>query len=156
MKEKIFYQSLHSALCDVTVFADAKGITQVKLCCYRDENHPNKWTKKCCEELREFFAGERKSFDLPLRYEGTPFACRVWEALLKIPYGSTASYKDIAIAAGAPKACRAVGGANHSNPLPVLIPCHRVIAADGSLGGYAYPIQIKQKLLVLEAENADR
>ena len=101
-------------------------------------------------ELREYFAGEHRAFTVPLRPEGTPFQMRVWEALLRIEYGQTASYLQIAEALGNRKLCRAVGMANHRNPLPVFVPCHRVIGADGSLTGYAGGLEAKRLLLELE------
>jgi methylated-DNA-[protein]-cysteine S-methyltransferase len=87
-------------------------------------------------ELREYFAGERRSFTVPLAPGGTDFQRRVWDALAAIPYGETRSYAEIAAQLGVPGAARAVGQANRSNPVPILVPCHRVIAADGRLGGY--------------------
>ena len=101
-------------------------------------------------ELNEYFAGIRTGFDLPLAPAGTPFQLRVWEALQRIPYGKTASYGEIAAAIGRPNASRAVGMANHRNPIPILIPCHRVIGADGSLTGYGSGLDLKRKLLDLE------
>ena len=86
----------------------------------------------------------------PLRPEGTPFQKRVWDALLTIPYGETRSYRDIAVLAGSPKGFRAVGMANNHNPIPILIPCHRVIGADGSMTGYGGGLPIKIKLLETE------
>lgn len=106
--------------------------------------------QKAAEELREYVEGRRKDFDLPLRPQGTPFRQRVWEALCTIPYGETRSYKDIAHAVGNEKACRAVGGANNKNPIPIFIPCHRVIGADGKLVGYGGGLEMKIKLLELE------
>ena len=101
-------------------------------------------------ELAEFFAGERKNFALPLRPAGTAFQQKVWAALLEIPYGQTRSYGQIAAAIGNGKACRAVGMANHRNPIPILIPCHRVIGSDGSLTGYGGGMEIKRILLDME------
>ena len=147
---ELYRQSFHSALCDGTVYATEQGIVKLELCTFCDSERKNALTEKCCRELSEYFAGQRQTFDLPLILRGTPFSLRVWEALKTVPYGSTVSYKEIAAAVGSPKACRAVGGANHANPLPILIPCHRVIAANGKPGGYAYPIELKEKLLALE------
>ena len=101
-------------------------------------------------QLSEYFAGNRKTFDLPLKPEGTVFQRAVWNALCAIPYGETRSYGEIAAQIGAPKACRAVGMTNHRNPLPILIPCHRVIGADGSLTGYGGGLDKKRFLLELE------
>lgn len=104
-------------------------------------------------QLSEYFSGQRKSFDLPLRPEGTPFQQRVWQALLTIPYGETRSYAYIGELAGSPRGFRAVGMANHNNPIPIIIPCHRVIGKNGGLTGYAGGLHIKVRLLDLEASS---
>lgn len=101
-------------------------------------------------QLSEYFSGERLTFDLPLVLQGTPFQKKVWEALQQIPYGETRTYKDIAQSIGAPKAIRAVGNANNKNPLPVIIPCHRVIGSNGSLVGYGGGLDKKHDLLEIE------
>jgi O-6-methylguanine DNA methyltransferase len=103
--------------------------------------------KPCLRQLAEYFTGRRCAFDLPLHLEGTSFQKKVWRQLMRIPHGQTASYADIARAIGHPKAVRAVGNANGKNPLPILIPCHRVIASDGTLGGYSSGLQRKRWLL---------
>jgi len=102
------------------------------------------------QQLSEFFAGERSSFDIKLDMLGTEFQKRVWRALTKIPYGKTASYLDIAKKIGKPPASRAVGMANGRNPISIIVPCHRVIGANGSLTGYAGGVEAKQLLLDLE------
>ncbi len=104
-------------------------------------------------QLQEYFEGKRKVFNLPLAPKGTPFQLKVWNALQNIPYGETRSYKDIAIAAGNIKASRAVGMANNSNPIAIIIPCHRVIGSNGKLVGYGGGLHIKQYLLDLEKQN---
>ena len=101
-------------------------------------------------QLNEYLAGKRKSFDLPLKFGGTEFQNRVWNELQKIPYGKTISYKELAERTGNIKACRAVGMANNKNPIPIIIPCHRVIGASGKLTGYAGGLEIKKFLLDLE------
>jgi methylated-DNA-[protein]-cysteine S-methyltransferase len=106
---------------------------------------------RAVDQLEAYFAGERTSFDLPLAPEGTPFQRRVWDALQTIPYGATVSYRDIAERIGAPKAVRAVGAANGRNPLPIVVPCHRVIGSDGSLTGFAGGLDTKRRLLALES-----
>ena len=106
--------------------------------------------RRAFAQLEEYFCGERTVFDLPLDARGTPFQRRCWQALLEIPYGQTRTYAQQAQAVGSPRAYRAVGLANHRNPLPVLIPCHRVVGADGSLTGYAGGLEIKRKLLEIE------
>ena len=102
-------------------------------------------------QLCEYFAGTRRQFALPLAPKGTAFQQKVWAALCTIPYGETRSYGEIAAQIGNPKACRAVGMANNRNPLPILIPCHRVIGADGTLTGYGGGLERKTLLLKLEA-----
>ncbi|MPM89161.1 Methylated-DNA--protein-cysteine methyltransferase, constitutive [bioreactor metagenome] len=106
--------------------------------------------KRTISQLREYLNGTRQVFDLPLAPQGTPFQQSVWKELLKIPYGSTRSYQDVAKAIGKPQACRAVGMANNRNPLVIIIPCHRVIGAGGKLVGYGGGLAIKAKLLELE------
>ncbi len=105
-------------------------------------------------QLNEYFAGQRQTFDLPLQPEGTPFQQEVWQALAEIPYGETRSYRDIATRIGRPKAVRAVGAANGRNPLSIIIPCHRVIGANGSLTGFAGGLEVKQRLLKIEDARA--
>ena len=105
-------------------------------------------------QLEEYFDGRRKEFDIPIKLRGTEFQKKVWNELLKIPYGATVSYKDIAIKIGNPKACRAVGMANHNNPILIIVPCHRVINENNKLGGYALRLDLKRKLLELEKENS--
>jgi methylated-DNA-[protein]-cysteine S-methyltransferase len=102
-------------------------------------------------QLREYFAGRRTAFDLPLAPEGTDFQRRVWRHLQDIPYGQTISYGELARRVGNPKGSRAVGGANGSNPLPIVVPCHRVIGANGTLTGFGGGLPIKRALLDLEA-----
>ena len=101
-------------------------------------------------QLMEYLKGQRKTFDLPLAPQGTLFQQQVWDALQKIPYGQTRSYKDIAQAVNCPKGFRAIGMANSCNPIPIFIPCHRVIASDGTLGGYGGGSELKRALLKIE------
>lgn len=104
-------------------------------------------------QLRAYFKGELRQFDLPLAPHGTPFQLSVWNALKTIPYGTVASYRWVAEQIGNPKAVRAVGGANARNPLPVVIPCHRVIGSNGTLTGFGGGLDIKQRLIDLESAN---
>ena len=106
--------------------------------------------KECFKQLKEYFDGSRVKFDLPLEVKGTEFQKKVWNELLKIPYGQTKSYKDIAIAIENERASRAVGMANNKNPIPIIIPCHRVIGSTGKLVGYAGGVNVKEKLLNIE------
>lgn len=113
----------------------------------------NFMTIEAAKQLGEYLDGERKEFFLPLKIRGTTFQQKVYKALMDIPYGETASYKEIAKAIGNEKACRAVGGANNKNPFAIVVPCHRVIGADGSMTGYGSGIDIKEILLKLEKNN---
>lgn len=114
---------------------------------------PDTLLKKCADELEEYFRGNRKEFDLSLLMKGTEFQVKVWHALEKIPYGETRSYQDIAQMIGKPKASRAVGMANHVNPIVILVPCHRVIGKNGKLTGYGGGLDKKKYLLELEGEH---
>ncbi len=106
-----------------------------------------------CRQLREYFAGDRQAFDIPLRLGGTEFQVSVLEALQQIPYGQTTSYGEIARRIGRPKAVRAVGAANGRNPIPIVVPCHRVIGSTGDLTGFGGGLDTKEALLRLEAEH---
>lgn len=106
--------------------------------------------QEACRQLSEYFAGTRQTFSLPLAPAGTDFQKKAWRALCNIPYGQTRTYKDMAIAIGCPKGFRAVGLANNKNPIAILIPCHRVIGANGKLVGYAGGLHLKKFLLELE------
>lgn len=124
---------------------------------FQNAPRPTEWARDdrglrdAAKQLDEYFAGKRTRFDLPLAPRGTPFRRAVWDQLLRIPYGETATYGEIARAVGKPAASRAVGGANHHNPISIIIPCHRVIGADGSMTGYGGEIHRKRLLLDLEA-----
>jgi methylated-DNA-[protein]-cysteine S-methyltransferase len=105
---------------------------------------------RAVKQLKEYFSGKRTQFDLPLDVAGTEFQMRVWAELQKIPFGKTTSYGDLARKLGKEKAFRAVGTANGKNPVSIIVPCHRVIAADGALGGYSGGLGVKKRLLELE------
>ena len=106
--------------------------------------------EQAAQELREYFSGGRKVFTIPLSPTGTDFQRSVWSALLDVPYGATTTYGAIAAALGNPRACRAVGLANNRNPIPIFVPCHRVVGSDGRLTGYAGGLDVKRFLLELE------
>lgn len=116
----------------------------------RISSHPTPLLLEGERQLLEYLSGQRKVFDLPLSPQGTPFQKRVWQALEAIPWGETQTYRDIAQAVDSPRGFRAVGMANHHNPIPIFIPCHRVVGADGSLTGYAGGLELKKALLSLE------
>ena len=119
-----------------------------------DSTPDDRRLRPAIEQLEEYFAGARTRFDLSLAPPGTPFQKLVWGALVRIPFGQTATYREIARAVGRPDASRAVGGANHRNPIAIIIPCHRVIGADGAMTGYGGGLPRKRLLLDLEARTA--
>lgn len=146
-----YYKSPVGVLC---IRADEDFITGVSVAdSLLEKENPSALTEKAAFQLEEYFSGKRKAFALPLCPNGTDFQKRVWNALCEIPYGETKTYKDIAAAVGNEKASRAVGGANNRNPIMIIIPCHRVIGANGSLIGYAGGLKVKEYLLNLEKEN---
>jgi len=115
-----------------------------------ERNDHNKWMNVAAEELRAYFAGRLRVFSVPLDMEGTEFQLGVWNHLTRIPYGETRSYAQVAEAIGRPKAVRAVGAANGSNPVAIIVPCHRVIGSSGKLTGYGGGLPLKKRLLELE------
>jgi methylated-DNA-[protein]-cysteine S-methyltransferase len=130
---------------------DADGLTRLAFHRPEEASCPNPLFAQAAEQLRAYFAGELERFDLPLAPHGTDFQLNVWAALREIPYGATTTYSALAAAIGRPDACRAVGAANGRNPLPVIVPCHRVIGAAGALTGYGGGLDRKRRLLALEA-----
>ena len=148
----MFTSVIHTPIGTMTICSDGEAVTRLCFGMYKGDMGSHLPVHQACErQLSEYFSGRRKQFDLPLAPEGTAFQQLVWKALQEIPYGETRSYREIAAAVGNPRAARAVGLANNRNPIPILIPCHRVIGADGSLVGYAGGIPAKDTLLQLEA-----
>jgi methylated-DNA-[protein]-cysteine S-methyltransferase len=157
----IFYECLDTSIGTLTLAADAGGLRHIE---FPNNRHPmdrEGWVpgarddvaailRMAREQLSEYFSGHRRGFDLPLAPQGTAFQLEVWDTLATIPYGATWSYRDLARAIGKPDAMRAVGAANGRNPLPIVLPCHRVIGADGSLTGFGGGLPIKEALLRLE------
>ena len=149
------YQYLDSPVGRLRLVSDGKHLTAIEWE-QRQAIDPDDTEKTdpalsaCAKQLREYFAGERRSFDLPLSPTGTEFQKNVWAALKAIPYGKLRSYRDIAESLDNPKAVRAVGAANGRNPIPIVVPCHRVIGSDGSLTGFAGGLEAKKVLLKLE------
>lgn len=153
----IWFDTIATPVGILTLVADAQGLRQVGF--ERADNAPaaNEHWQHAPErltdartQLLEYFAGARREFDLPLHAVGTGFQKRVWAALRRIPFGRTASYRDVAAAIEAPAAMRAVGAANGRNPLPIIVPCHRVIGADGRLVGFSAGLARKRWLLAHE------
>lgn len=132
----------------IEVTGSAKGIRSLYFLNFRvKEMRTPACLKDCMEQLREYFAGRLSEFSLTVDLEGTPFQLKVWEETLKIPYGKTLSYQEVANRIGQPEAVRAVGGANGSNPVSVIVPCHRVLGANGKLVGYGGGLWRKKWLL---------
>lgn len=136
--------------------ASAHGLTRIDVVrgarpsAMRPNGAAAKILERTKRELAEYFAGKRRSFTVPLDMRGTDFQVAAWRAMAKIPYGKTLSYGEQARSIGKPKAFRAVGSANGKNPIPIIVPCHRVLASDGSLGGYSLGLSMKRTLLALE------
>lgn len=154
MKNIFYYET---SIGRIGIADNGNAVTNVY---YNNETVPNDINieetvliKKAACELKEYLDGKRKCFDIPLEPHGTEFQKAVWNELIKIPYGETRSYRQVAEAVGNPKACRAVGMANNRNPIMIFIPCHRVIGANGSLTGYAAGLDVKERLLNMENEN---
>ena len=143
----------HSPIGCIEITATDNAITALRIVPkpYNDmvhSSHPI--ITQCCRELDEYFDGKRQHFDVKIHLKGTDFQNKIWKKLQEIPYGKTISYTTLAQEAGHPKACRAAGSANGKNPVAIIVPCHRVIAADGGLGGYAYGVEVKRALLNIE------
>lgn len=144
---------IHTMIGKLTLVADEESVKEIRFGWEikegeKEENHPLlQWTRR---ELEEYFQGKRKEFSVPLKPDGTEFQKKVWKALTEIPYGETRTYGEVAAAVGNDKASRAVGMANHCNPILVIIPCHRVIGKNGKLTGYAGGLEKKTALLDLE------
>jgi methylated-DNA-[protein]-cysteine S-methyltransferase len=153
----VIYRLLHSPVGGLLLARDEAGL---RLIHFQKGRHPqwpsHDWQPRDDDfddvvgQLTEYFDGRRRKFDLPLAPRGTPFQQRVWRALLDIPYGETTSYGELASRIGQKSASRAVGLANGSNPLPIVIPCHRVIGSNGKLTGYGGGLPLKERLLALE------
>ena len=148
----MFFQSIDSPTGPLTITASEEAITGIRFGADSDSN-PNEITQMAAVQLSEYFQGNRVTFELPLEVSGTKFQESVWGELVKIPSGETVSYAYVAQKIGKPKAARAVGGAVGANPIPIIIPCHRVMASNGAITGYSggNGIKTKQKLLDHEA-----
>ncbi|WP_372625257.1 methylated-DNA--[protein]-cysteine S-methyltransferase [Arsukibacterium sp.] len=144
----MFQQTIDSPLGDVQIFANAFGLTRVSLGkVVASADAPSAMTRLAATQLQQYFQGDLTTFNLPLAATGTPFQQQVWQALCQLPYGTTCSYASVAQSIAKPKAVRAVGAANSRNPLAIVVPCHRVIGANGTLTGYAGGLDNKAWLL---------
>jgi len=153
----MYYTEMESPVGQLLLAADEAGVRKILFVNGKEKAHTDPaWHKsneplaETIRQLRAYFAGELTDFDLPLAPQGTPFQQAVWQRLCTIPYGGTISYGELARRMGNPNASRAVGLANGSNPIPIVIPCHRVIGSNGRLTGYGGGLAIKEKLLALE------
>lgn len=149
------YQYLESPIGQLRLVSDGTHITAIEFAGMHASGDTDRETSDsalaaCSQQLKEYFAGQRKIFDLPLAPGGTSFQNSVWGVLRRIPYGELRSYRDIATAIDNVKAVRAVGAANGKNPIPIVVPCHRVIGSDGSLTGFAGGLDAKEALLRME------
>lgn len=142
--------TMQSPLGFLTITEENGAITALFFGGDREASPPTPLLQEAQRQLAAYFSGTLQRFSLPLSPHGTPFQTAVWQALCAIPYGETRTYGEIATAVGKPSACRAVGMANHNNPIPIFIPCHRVIGRNGTLTGYAGGLERKRKLLHLE------
>lgn len=147
---------MHSPVGHLRITADEEGVTALDRTADGLLLPQTPLLRECVRQLNAYFEGSLTRFDLPLHLIGTPFRQRVWEALLTIPYGETRSYGELAAMVGNGKASRAVGGANHHNPVSIVVPCHRVIGADGSLTGYGGGLDMKKWLLEHERKVCGR
>ncbi|QEL17264.1 methylated-DNA--[protein]-cysteine S-methyltransferase [Limnoglobus roseus] len=152
---KTYYDTLSGPLGDVLLTSDGEHLTGLWFAAEppADAVRERATFKSYASQLRAYLAGELRAFDLPMRQSGTPFQERVWTELQAIPYGETISYAELARRIGQPTASRAVGSANGRNNISIVVPCHRVIAADGTLGGYGGELWRKEWLLKLEGVN---
>ena len=158
--QALFYDYLDSPIGSLLLAGDGECLVELG---FPDgkaaRRHQPEWVRKpepfaeCKLQLQEYFAGKLREFDIPLAPRGTEFQRQVWDALLSIPYGETVSYGELARQIGRPTASRAVGAANGKNPIPVIIPCHRVIGSSGRLVGFGGGLPTKQQLLALERES---
>ena len=149
--KKIFVASTERGVCMVDFLKSEKDFLERLRKRFPGEiTRDDQRNKRVLSQLKKFLEGKLKHFDGPLDMRGTPFQKKVWLELLKIPYGQTRSYKEIAVAIGHPKAFRAVGSANGHNSIPLIIPCHRVIESNGGLGGFGHGLKAKRQLLDFE------
>lgn len=151
----MYYSYFKSPCALLKIVADEKYLREIKFLKHEEQEllNGNHITDETCKQLSEYFFERRKVFSLDLILDGTEFQKKVWSALREIPYGTTATYKDIAAAIGADKAYRAVGNANNKNKIGIVIPCHRVIGSNGALTGYAGGIDVKRFLIGHEKNN---
>lgn len=155
---EMFHTTIESPVGPLFLAGEGRGLRYVSFAASRSAQKPRRdWTEdrkpfaETIRQLRAYFTGKLQEFDLPLLFDGTEFQVLVWENLRKIPYGETLSYGELARRIGKADAVRAVGAANGANPIPIIVPCHRVIGSNGDLTGFGGGLPIKKKLLALES-----
>ena len=146
----IYSKTIDSPIGKLGLYADEKNLLKIIFCEAGENESTNEILEKTSQQLQEYFAGKRKEFSVPLKLEGTEFRKEVWSELQKIPFGETISYQKLAERIGSIKKARAVGNANHYNPIPIIVPCHRVVRKSGNLGGFGGGLEVKEYLLELE------
>ncbi len=158
----MYYTRYQSSIAPIILAGDEDGLSRVYFDVPEAKEKlkiPPEWTENesffadIIKQLDEYFAGKRKKFDVKLNLKGTEYQKKIWALLAEIPYGQTMTYSEVAQKSGNAKAARAVGGANGKNPVPVIIPCHRVVGAKNNLTGFAFGVDIKEKLIKLETVN---
>ena len=147
----IHTETIKSPIGQLVIKADEEAIISIEISDANENNRGNEITSEAVRQLKQYFKGVRKSFDLPLKFNTTEFRKRVYEALLNVPYGSTVSYRDLTFMAGNRRGFQATGQGMHFNPIMIVVPCHRVINSDGSIGGYGSHLDIKKYLLNMES-----
>ena len=153
MNTELSCLTISSPVGSLVLRASNKGLVSIdrgKAARVKGETKAERHVALAARELGEYFAGKRRKFTVPLDLQGTPFQLKAWHTLQRIPFGKAVSYGEEARMLGKPKAARAVGSANGRNPIPIIVPCHRVVAGDGTLGGYSAGLPMKRKLLALE------
>lgn len=156
MEKKHFSSYYESPIGIIKITCSSKSITSLEFTERLGKNESHPLLEECALQISEYFQGKRKKFRLSLSLKGTPFQKKVWSSLIRIPYGKTKSYRETALTAGNPLASRAVGNANNKNNFPIILPCHRVITSNGSIGGYGSGIWRKKWLLEHEEKNSTR
>lgn len=154
-----YYTTYQTSIGSITIVEQQNNIIGVLFGQVKPQNaimQETELLKKTYSQIREYLEGNRTEFTIPIAMEGTCFQRQVWKALQTISYGETKTYQQIAEQIGKPKACRAVGMANHVNPISIIVPCHRVIGKNGKLVGYGGGLEIKKQLLDLEANRKDK
>jgi methylated-DNA-[protein]-cysteine S-methyltransferase len=146
----IYTKTIETPIGKLGLYTDEIHLLRITFCAAGENDNSNNIIDETEKQLQEYFSGKRTEFTIPLRLEGTEFRKKVWEQLQKIPFGETISYQELAERVGSINKARAVGNANHYNPIPIIVPCHRVVRKSGDLGGFGGGLDVKEFLLELE------